>query len=112
MPVVIGDIIKRKYRVERALGEGGMGIVVAARHLDLQELYAIKVLKREALGNDVYAEHRFIGEARAAARLKGEHVARVHDIGRLDTGELYMVMEHLKGTDLKNLLHEQGPLPI
>ena len=112
MPVSRGDIVNGKYRVEHVLGEGGMGIVVAARHLELRELYAIKVMKREALGSDAYAEHRFIGEARAAARLKGEHVARVHDIGRLDTGELYMVMEHLIGTDLKQVVRKRGPLPV
>ncbi len=112
MPVFAGDIVNGKYRVEHVLGEGGMGVVVAARHLELEELYAIKVMKREALGCDAYAERRFIGEARAAARLKGEHVARVHDIGRLDTGELYMVMEHLVGTDLKTVVHKRGPLPV
>jgi len=112
MPVFAGDIVNGKYRVERVLGEGGMGIVVAARHLELEELYAIKVMKREALGCDAYAERRFIGEARAAARLKGEHVARVHDIGRLDTGELYMVMEHLVGTDLNTVVRKRGPLPV
>jgi serine/threonine-protein kinase len=112
MSVRTGDIVNSKYRVEHVLGEGGMGIVVAARHLELGELYAIKVMKREALGGDAFAERRFIGEARAAARLKGEHVARVHDIGRLDTGELYMVMEYLKGTDLKKVVRERGPLPV
>ena len=111
MPVNTGDIVNGKYRVEHVLGEGGMGVVVAARHLDLEELYAIKIMKREALGSDAYAERRFIGEARAAARLKGAHVARVHDIGRLDTGELYMVMEHLEGTDLKKLVRKHGALP-
>jgi serine/threonine protein kinase len=112
MPIHPGDIVSGKYRVEHVLGEGGMGIVVAARHLELEELYAIKVMKREALGDDARAEQRFLGEARATARLKGEHVARVHDIGRLETGELYMVMEHLQGTDLKNVLRKRGPLPV
>jgi serine/threonine-protein kinase len=112
MPVFAGDIVGGKYRVEHLLGEGGMGVVVAARHLGLEELFALKIMKREVLGLDVSAERRFIAEARAAARLKGDHVARVHDIGRLDTGELYMVMEHLKGTDLKQVLRSRGRLPL
>ena len=112
MPVLTGDIVNGKYRVEQVLGEGGMGVVVAARHLELMELYAIKVMKREVLGNDAYAEQRFLREARAAARLKGTHVAHVHDIGRLDSGELYMVMEYLRGTDLNDLVRKHGPLPV
>lgn len=112
MPILAGDIIGGKYRVEHVLGEGGMGIVVAARHVELEELYAIKIMKRESLGCETQAERRFLGEARAAARLKGAHVAHVHDIGRLGTGELYMVMEYLQGTDLKKLVRTQGPLPV
>lgn len=108
----IGHVISGKYRVEHVLGEGGMGLVVAARHLELEELYAIKIMKREAVGNDAHAERRFIAEARAAARLKGVHVAHVHDIGRLHTGELYMVMEYLRGVDLKRLVRMHGPLPV
>ncbi len=110
MPVRPGDILASKYRVERAIGEGGMGIVVAARHLELDELFAIKFLTAAALsGAD--AKERFLREARASARLKGQHVAKVHDVGRLETGVPYMVMELLEGTDFKRLLKERGPLP-
>lgn len=112
MPVCTGEIVGDKYRIEHVLGEGGMGIVVAARHLELGELYAIKVMKREALHVDAYAELRFIAEARTAARLKGQHIARVHDISRLKSGEPYMVMEHLQGIDLKRLLRARGPLSL
>lgn len=105
-----GDVLLGKYRVERVLGQGGMGMVLAARHLELGELFAIKLLLPEALENED-ARNRFVREARAAARLKGEHVARVHDVGRLENGAPYMVMEYLEGSDLKALLRAQGPLP-
>jgi len=100
-----------KYRVERVLGHGGMGVVVAARHLDLGELYAIKFLLPQALESS-HAVDRFLREARASARLKGEHVAKVHDVGRLGTGAPYMVLEFLAGSDLHELVRKRGPLPI
>ena len=109
-PVRPGDVLLGKYRVERVLGQGGMGIVVAARHLNLDELYAIKVLRPEAVSVPEAVE-RFLREARAAARLRGEHVAKVHDVGKLESGAPYMVMEHLDGNDLKKILRTQGPLP-
>ncbi|UQA56114.1 serine/threonine-protein kinase [Polyangium aurulentum] len=111
-PVRPGQVLLDKYRVERVLGKGGMGVVVAARHLGLGELFAIKFLLPHALCCEGLVE-RFLREARAAARLRGDHVARVHDVGHLDTGSPYMVMEHLEGQDLKRLLRARGgPLPV
>jgi serine/threonine-protein kinase len=86
-----------------------MGAVVAARHVDLDELRAIKFMKPEMRTN-AQAEQRFMREARAAAKLKSDHVARVHDIGRFETGEPYMVIEYLDGQDLKAVLKSMGPL--
>ena len=106
-----GDILLGKYRVERVLGQGGMGTVVAARHLELGELFAIKLLLPSTLVHSEVVE-RFVREARATARLKSDHVARVHDVGRLETGAPYMVMEHLDGQDLKAIVRQQGALPI
>ncbi|UQA56279.1 serine/threonine-protein kinase [Polyangium aurulentum] len=106
-----GDVLLGKYRVERVLGKGGMGVVVAARHVELGELFAIKLLLPGVIPSDD-ADARFLREARASARLKGEHAARVHDVGRLEDGAPYMVMEHLEGTDLKALLAARGPLSI
>jgi serine/threonine-protein kinase len=102
-----GRVLLGKYRIERLLGEGGMGLVVAATHFDLGELFAIKLMLPSALA-DREAVERFLREARAAARLKGEHVARVHDVGRLDDGAPYMVMEHLSGQDLHKVLRARG----
>lgn len=106
-----GTILLEKYRVERVLGKGGMGIVVAARHVHLGELFAIKMILPEAV-EQPEALQRFLREARACAKLKGEHVARVHDIGTLPDGMPYMLMEHLDGEDLGDLLTHRGPLPL
>lgn len=107
----VGSILLGKYRVERVLGKGGMGFVVAARHEHLGELFAIKMMLPEAL---MYpdARERFMREARSAARLKGEHVARVHDVGTLEDGSPYMVMEHLTGDDLSAILDKRSALPV
>jgi eukaryotic-like serine/threonine-protein kinase len=83
--VRVGDVIAGKYVVERVLGAGGMGVVVAARHVDLEDLRAIKLLRRELLIYEVAIE-RFLREARAVARLKSEHVVRVYDTGKLEDG--------------------------
>jgi serine/threonine protein kinase len=106
-----GDILADKYRVERVLGIGGMGVVVAAHHIQLDEKVALKFLLPEALGNSD-AVARFAREARAAAKIKSEHVARVRDVGTLPNGAPYMVMEYLDGEDLASLLDERGPLPV
>ncbi|WP_437989577.1 serine/threonine protein kinase [Sorangium sp. So ce145] len=106
-----GKVLLGKYRVERILGRGGMGIVVAVRHVDLGELFAIKFLLPEAMGTPD-AINRFLREARASARLKGEHVAKVHDVGSLENGAPYMIMEFLDGMDLKQVVQERGPLPL
>ncbi|WP_437942608.1 serine/threonine protein kinase [Sorangium sp. So ce341] len=110
-PVHVGDVLLGKYTVERVLGRGGMGMVVAARHRELGELFAIKLLLPRALA-DAQAPELFLREARAAVRLKGEHIVRVHDVGRLETGAPYMVMEHLVGSDLQQIVFERGPLPV
>jgi len=110
-PVKEGDLLAGKYRVERVLGVGGMGVVVAARHEQLDQRVAIKFVRDEALGNED-AVARFLREARAAVKLKSEHAARVLDVGTLESGAPYMVMEYLEGSDLGAVLSEGGPLPV
>jgi serine/threonine-protein kinase len=106
-----GDVLAGKYRIERILGIGGMGVVVAAHHIQLDERVALKFLLPEAIGNaDALA--RFVREARAAVKIKSEHVARVSDVGTLPNGAPYMVMEFLEGGDLSGWLKERGALPI
>lgn len=109
-PVQVGDILVDKYRVERVLGAGGMGVVVAATHLQLEEPVAIKLMLPEAARSSE-AGQRFLREARAAVKIKSEHVARVTDVGTLPSGAPYMVMEHLTGRDLADALAADGPLP-
>ena len=109
--VAIGEVLAGKYRVERVLGQGGMGVVLAARHLQLDESVAIKLMLSDAATNHE-AVTRFLREARAAARLQSAHVARVSDVGTLDDGRPYMVMEYLDGADLAQVLAGSGPLPV
>src|SRR5271167_356320 len=104
-----GDVIAGKYRVERVLGAGGMGVVVAAHHIQLDEKVALKFLLPEALANPE-AIARFVREARAAVKIKSEHVARVSDVGQLENGSPYMVMEYLEGGDLDGWLKQRGAL--
>ena len=111
VPVAQGDVVAGKYVVERVLGTGGMGIVVAARHEQLEQLVAIKLMRDDAVGNDD-AVARFLREARAAAKLRSEHVARVLDVGTLESGAPYMVMEYLEGSDLAQVLASRGPMSI
>ncbi|HEX2572345.1 MAG TPA: AAA-like domain-containing protein [Polyangia bacterium] len=106
-----GAILLGKYRVERALGRGGMGLVVAARHIELRELFAIKLLAPSREDHPT-AVSRFLREARAAARLTSEHAARVYDVGRLDDGTPFLVMEYLDGDNLDALLRRRGALPL
>jgi serine/threonine-protein kinase len=106
-----GAIVAGKYRVERILGEGGMGYVLGARNIALDEPVAIKILKADAVSSSE-AVARFFREARAAVRMKGEHVAKVLDVGALDDGTPYMLMELLEGADLQALVQDGGPLPL
>ena len=109
---VPGTVVAGKYRVEKVLGEGGMGLVVSAIHLGLEQEVAIKFLLPEAMRNKVAVE-RFLREAKVAAKVRSEHVARVHDVGTLEEGGVpYIVMEHLEGLDLGQLIDQEGALPI
>lgn len=106
-----GSIIGGKYRVERVLGRGGMGVVLAAKHLELDQDVAIKLLLPAAAANPD-ASARFLREGRAAARLSSPHVARVFDTGRLPSGDPYLIMEFLHGNDLKAIVERQGAQPL
>jgi serine/threonine-protein kinase len=110
-PVLEGQVLAGKYRVERVLGMGGMGVVVAAQHLQLDDRVAIKFLLPGALANQETVA-RFAREARAAVKIKSEHIARVIDVGTLANGAPYMVMEYLEGSDLAAWLKQMGVLSI
>ncbi len=110
-PVRVGDVLSEKYEVTKILGTGGMGVVVAAHHRELDKLVALKFMHEELSANG-QAVDRFLREARAAARLKDEHVGQVLDVGRLPGGIPFIVMEYLEGQDLGQVLERQGPLPV
>jgi eukaryotic-like serine/threonine-protein kinase len=109
LPFSIGDLLAGKYRVERVLGIGGMGVVVAAMHVDLERMVAVKVIRRE-LAKDEDNVQRLLLEARSAARIRSEHVGKVLDVGRLESGEPYIVMEYLHGYDLARYLEQKQRL--
>ncbi len=111
LPVDPGALFLGKYRIERLLGRGGMGVVMAAHHEGLDQRVAIKFLGWGSSSQKV-ALQRFEREARAAARIQNEHVARVFDVGVHDGGMAYMIMEYLEGSDLGQVLEQRGPLPL
>src|SRR5688572_5861207 len=108
-PVRVGDVLAGKYRVERVLGVGGMGVVVAATHMHLDQRVALKFMLPAVLGN-AEAVQRFLREARAAVRIGSQHVAKILDTGTLETGAPYIVMEYLDGKDLAHHIAERGRL--
>jgi eukaryotic-like serine/threonine-protein kinase len=109
-PVRPGEIVGGKYRVDRTLGAGGMGIVVAATQIELDRPVALKFLLPKVLERPGLVT-RFSREARAAAKLESEHVARVLDVGTLEGGAPYIVMEYLEGEDLASVVASRGALP-
>jgi serine/threonine-protein kinase len=106
-----GELVAQKFRIERLVGRGGMGAVFVAQHEILRQRVALKLILAEyALSPD--ALPRFLNEARALARIQGEHVAHVIDIGTLERGIPYMVLEYLEGADLNRLLDARGTFGV
>jgi serine/threonine-protein kinase len=109
----IGEVIAGKYRVESVVGSGGMGVVLCATHLELGQRVAIKVLTvPEDDARRIEAHERFVREGRATAALVSDHVVRIYDVGTLQSGAPFMVMELLRGQDLARTLQQNGPLSI
>jgi serine/threonine-protein kinase len=111
LPDQQGKIVAGRYRVERLLGQGGMGSVWAGRHTTLGHLVAIKFIHPQ-LATSREALRRFDLEAKAAARLKTRHAVAVYDHGVTVGGEPYIVMEYLDGESLEQRLRRAGPLPL
>jgi serine/threonine protein kinase len=110
-PVNVGDIVD-KYRIERVIGVGAMGLVVAARHTTLDQIVAIKFLVEHRFGSKEESIARFLGEARAAAKIDSDHICRVSDVGMLPNGVPYMIMEYLEGHDLEEEIVSRGQLDV
>jgi eukaryotic-like serine/threonine-protein kinase len=111
LPLGVGTVVAGRYRIERTLAEGGMGVVFAATHIHLQQSVALKFLRGE-VSNQWDALARFRAEAKAVAQLRSEHVAHVLDAGVAENGAPYMVMEYLEGRSLARTLQANGPLDV
>ena len=111
-PVAAGEIVAGKYRVERLLGVGGMGVVVSARHTALDQVVAIKFLVVNRFATHEESAARFLAEARAAALIESDFVCRVFDVGTLESGVPFMVMEYLEGRDLDDEILHRGPVAL
>jgi eukaryotic-like serine/threonine-protein kinase len=106
-----GDVLAEKYRLDAVIGRGAMGFVLRAWHLQLEEPVAVKFLLPE-LAENAEALARFEREARAAFKIKSEHVSRVLDVGRIESGAPFMVMEFLEGTDIAQIIESRAPIPV
>ena len=105
-----GRLLNNRYQLLERLGTGGMADVFRARDLMLERTVAIKVL-HETYSEDQALQNRFKQEARAAANLSHPNIVTVHDFG-FDNGQLFIVMEHIPGKDLKTLLRQRGRYSI
>jgi serine/threonine protein kinase len=109
--LVKGDVVDSTYRIERALGRGGMGVVYLAEDIPLQRQVALKFISCRGEEMRDWANERFIIEARAMARVRHPNVVQIHAFGRHD-GEPYFVMEYVPGTTLRALIDPSRPIPI
>src|SRR5213595_2623204 len=114
-PLSAGEVLAGRYEIARALGAGGMGVVYAARDLELDEIVALKVLRAPAGSEDTAALDRFRHELRIARRISHPHVVRTHDIGEAPGeggGRRFITMEYVDGWSLAQLLERRGTLPV
>jgi serine/threonine protein kinase/HEAT repeat protein len=107
--VTIGSLIGR-YRVVEQLGAGGMGVVFLARHEDLGHDAVVKVLLHRAMARSADSAQRFVREARMAAAIRHPGVVQVMDVGRHESGDLFILMERLYGESLQRRLQRAGKL--
>src|SRR5829696_2827226 len=107
---MIGRVVAGRYRLETRLGEGGMGVVYRARHVLIDRVVALKLIRPDLRG-ETHLRAWMLREARAANRVDHAHIIDIHDIGETEDGELYLVMEYLVGTPLSAEL-AKGPMPI
>ncbi|MCK6573574.1 serine/threonine protein kinase [Myxococcota bacterium] len=108
-PLRPGDVVDERFKLGEVLGTGGFGVVFEALDLRTGQEVVVKLLKDERARDDEAAQ-RFFDEGRLAARLRGRHVARVHEWGLADDGRLFIVMERLTGRELSLVLRSTGLL--
>ncbi len=107
---MLGRVIAGRYRLEARAGEGGMGVVYRARHVLIDRVVALKLIRPDLRG-ETHLRAWMLREARAANRVDHAHIIDIHDIGETEEGELYLVMEYLVGTSLSSEL-ARGPMPL
>jgi eukaryotic-like serine/threonine-protein kinase len=107
---LLGTVVDGRYELLRVIGQGGMGTVYEVRHRALGKRFALKALRKD-LARDAEIAARFIQEARTAAAVSHPGLVEITDFGRLETGQVYFVMELLEGESLAALLRRSGPLP-
>src|SRR5882672_1031873 len=110
-PLRVGEVLAGRYEIDRVLGAGGMGVVYAARDLELAEIVALKLLRAPSGREDAAALERFRHELRIARRISHPHVVRTHDIGEA-AGRRFITMEYVDGWSLAQLLERRGTLPL
>ena len=106
----LGRVVAGRYRLETLLGEGGMGVVYRARHVLIDRVVALKLIRPDLRG-ETHLRAWMLREARAANRVDHAHIVEIHDVGETEEGELYLVMEYLTGSSLSGEV-AKGPLPI
>ena len=107
---MLGRVVAGRYRLEARIGEGGMGVVYRARHVLIDRVVALKLIRPDLRG-ETHLRAWMLREARAANRVDHAHIIDIHDIGETEEGELYLVMEYLVGTSLSSEL-ARGPMPL
>jgi serine/threonine-protein kinase len=107
---MLGRVVAGRYRLEARAGEGGMGVVYRARHVLIDRVVALKLIRPDLRG-ETHLRAWMLREARAANRVDHAHIIDIHDIGETEEGELYLVMEYLVGTALSSEL-ARGPMPL
>jgi serine/threonine-protein kinase len=107
---MLGRVIAGRYRLEARAGEGGMGVVYRSRHVLIDRVVALKLIRPDLRG-ETHLRAWMLREARAANRVDHAHIIDIHDIGETEEGELYLVMEYLVGTSLSSEL-ARGPMPL
>lgn len=115
MPVRVGEVLAGKYRVERIHAPGALGLTCDAEHLQLHQRVVVKLCGKSVgagARSRSDAATRFLQNARLSAQLRNPHLARVIDLGTLDSGIAYSVTEHLSGTDLRGVLRVREWLPV
>ena len=107
---MLGRVVAGRYRLEARAGEGGMGVVYRARHVLIDRVVALKLIRPDLRG-ETHLRAWMLREARAANRVDHAHIIDIHDIGETEEGELYLVMEYRVGTALSSEL-ARGPMPL